>query len=83
MSGRPPRQGDPALLTLVRQCAIERDRADLAWLEAIQTARDGGWCLQRIGYAAGISRQAVWSCSKSPARHGAPVQVTPAPWEER
>ena len=82
MSGRPPGRATPRCLTLVRQCAIERDRADLAWLEAIQTARDGGWSLQRIGYAAGISRQAVWACSKSPARHGAPVQVTPAPWEE-
>jgi hypothetical protein len=69
--GRPPRQADPALLTLVRQCAIERDRADLAWLEAIQVARDAGWSLQRIGYAAGISRQAVWHNSRPPARHGA------------
>jgi hypothetical protein len=74
VSGRPPRQADPALLTLVRQCAIERDRADLAWLEALQTARDAGWSLQRIGYAAGISRQAVWDATLRPDRHGAPSE---------
>jgi hypothetical protein len=63
---------DPALLALVRQCAIERDRWDLAYAQALQAARDGGWSGADIGKAAGVRRQAVLKMTRPPlARHGA------------
>lgn len=63
---------DEKLLALVRQCAIERDRWDLAYQQALQAARDGGWSGTHIARAAGVSKQAVLKMTRPPlARHGA------------
>jgi hypothetical protein len=63
---------DPALLALVRQTAIERDRWDLAYSQALQAARDGGWSGAEIGKAAGVRRQVILKMTRPPkARHGA------------
>jgi hypothetical protein len=73
MSPRVEAARDEKLLALVRQCAIERDRWDLAYQQALQAARDGGWSAAHIAKAAGVSRQAVWKMTgPPPARHGAP-----------
>lgn len=58
---------DPALLALVRQTAIERDRWDLAYSQALQAARDGGWSLADIGRAAGVKRQVVFKMTERPS----------------
>jgi hypothetical protein len=68
----PATDRDEKLLALVRQCAIERDRWDLAYQQALQAARDGGWSLARIGAAAGVRRQVIQRMTRPPeARHGA------------
>jgi hypothetical protein len=57
---------DPTLLTLVRQCAIERDKWDLAYQQALQAARDAGFSGSQIAEAAGVSKQAVLRMTQRP-----------------
>lgn len=76
-----PSHRHAGLLALVRQTAIDRDRADVAYGQALQAARDSGFSLAEIANAAGVKRQTVFK--QTTRRRAEPARFVEPPWEER